>query len=91
MICNTTATLSAGERRKLLVARTLYANRDISFFNEPTTNLDSDSAKSIMEAIITSDNAAVVVTHDKSMLSLFDTVFSLESGHLSRVKLQPSA
>lgn len=39
--------LSQGQRQKILLLRTLKLDRDIYFFDEPTTNLDTHTKKRI--------------------------------------------
>ena len=54
--------------------------------DEPTGNLDADSADSVMQLITRLSRergiAFVVVTHDISMLSLFDRTLQLADGSL---------
>lgn len=85
LISEATASLSAGERQRLLVARALYARLPVSIFDEPTANLDEVSAGLVMRAITSCEGAAVVVTHDRSLLPLFDAVYELRDGALHRI------
>lgn len=82
LISEATASLSAGERQRLLVARALYARLPVRIFDEPTANLDAMSAGQVMRAITACEGAAIVVTHDRSLLPLFDTVYELRQGAL---------
>lgn len=84
-ISDTTASLSAGERQRLLVARALFAGRPVGLFDEPTANLDETNARLVLSAITTAQYAAVVVTHDKSNLDLFDVIYELRNGTLYRM------
>jgi len=86
-VSDATASLSAGERQRLLVARALYAGCSIGIFDEPTANLDAASAGLVMTAITAAPHAAVVVTHDRTHLDLFDTVYQLCDGKLHCVRM----
>lgn len=88
-ISDATASLSAGERQRLLVARVLYAARAVGIFDEPTANLDRTSARQVMAAIVAHADAAIVVTHDSAHLDLFDTIYLLHDGKLKRVTRTP--
>lgn len=81
-ITDATAALSAGERQRLLVARAIYAERAIGIFDEPTANLDAENSYYVISSIVASPGAAVVVTHDKNHLALFDQVYALAQGQL---------
>ncbi|RZT42384.1 ATP-binding cassette domain-containing protein [Cupriavidus agavae] len=85
VVSEATASLSSGERQRLMVARALYARRSIGLFDEPTANLDGESARQVMAAITAGRQAAVVVTHDRTYLPMFDTVYELADGVLVRV------
>ncbi|WP_342052851.1 MULTISPECIES: peptidase domain-containing ABC transporter [unclassified Cupriavidus] len=82
VISEATASLSAGERQRLLVARALYARSPVRIFDEPTANLDDVSAGQVMRAITAGEGVAIVVTHDRSLLPLFDAVYELRAGAL---------
>lgn len=84
-ITDSTASLSTGERQRLFVARALYANRCITLFDEPTTNLDEESARRVFETITSAAGSAIVVTHDHKHLSLFDKVYYLRNGILCQM------
>lgn len=84
LLTDATASLSAGERQRIMVARALYARRSVSIFDEPTANLDADSALAVIDAITRHAHAAIVVTHDRSHLHLFDAVYELRDGRLHR-------
>jgi ABC-type bacteriocin/lantibiotic exporter with double-glycine peptidase domain len=85
------SSLSAGERQRLLVARVLYAGRSVGMLDEPTANLDAQSARLVMTAITAAPNAAIVVTHDSTHLDLFDAVYHLHDGRLHCVRSSESA
>ena len=83
---HTPGQLSGGERQRVAVARALAGAPPVVLADEPTGNLDADNADSVMQLITRLSKergiAFVVVTHDISMLSLFDRALQLADGCL---------
>ncbi len=78
--------LSGGQQQRVAIARALVTRPKILFCDEPTGNLDSDSADLVMEGIISlkkSGSAVVMITHDKSQLKYADVAYTLENGVLT--------
>jgi len=75
--------LSGGERRRVEIARVLFADADVLLLDEPTNHLDSDAKAWLMDFLRDSRAAVIVVSHD---LKLLDTsisrVFHLDAGRL---------
>tara|TARA_B100000214_G_scaffold71559_1_gene47875 strand:- start:427 stop:855 length:429 start_codon:yes stop_codon:yes gene_type:complete len=78
--------MSGGERQRVAVARAVCANPTILLADEPTGNLDFDSAAQVMNMLTdlaqSKSIALLVVTHDQAMLSQFDRVYELADGTL---------
>ena len=75
--------LSGGQRQRIGIARALYKQADILFFDEATSSLDSATEQSINHAIehLSSshkDLTIVVVAHRDSSLGYCDRIITLE-------------
>ena len=67
--------LSGGQKQRVAIARALAKNAPIIVADEPTGNLDSESAKSVMETLakVSHDKLVVVVTHNYEQAEPFVT------------------
>jgi ABC-type lipoprotein export system ATPase subunit len=77
--------LSGGEQQRLAVVRALANDPALVLADEPTGNLDPDSAAPVLALLrrIADDGRAVlVVTHDDQATRLADRVLTLEGGKL---------
>ena len=77
------ALLSGGQRQRIGIARALYKNADILFFDEATSSLDNATEQSINRAIenLSTSNenlTIVVVAHRDSSLDYCDRIITLE-------------
>jgi len=60
--------LSGGERRRLELARILFAGSDLLLLDEPTNHLDADAKAWLMKFLAVYRGAVVVVSHDIALL-----------------------
>jgi len=78
--------LSGGQQQRISIARVLSKKPKIIFADEPTGNLDKETAKLVMTVLleyIESHNAALLlVTHDEEMAELCNKTFRLENQSL---------
>lgn len=85
------AALSLGQRQRLLLARALYSSRPVLLLDEPTANLDDDTAAIVMETIHAhcqkTGKSLIVVTHSDAILSRFQRVYQLNDGTLSPLEV----
>ncbi len=83
--------LSGGERQRVAVARALIHGPKLVLADEPTGNLDANSAEELMTLMVELSEsrsvAFLVVTHDATMLHHFDRVLTLADGGLEESKL----
>jgi ATP-binding cassette subfamily C protein CydCD len=82
------ATMSAGERRRLALARALLADRPLLVLDEPAESLDAETAEAVLEDILaeSAGRSVLLVTHRREGLSRVDQVLRLEAGRMVRAR-----
>ena len=78
--------LSGGQQQRVAIARALAGRPDVLLADEPTGQLDSETAKQIMRllrVVVQSERTtALVATHDPNLIDLADRVLYLEDGQI---------
>ena len=83
-------TLSGGQQQRISIARVLSKKPKIIFADEPTGNLDNETAQEVVDILkeYCDENGAslVLVTHDKAIAEGCDTIYNLENKILHKIK-----
>ena len=81
--------LSGGQQQRVAIARTLVTDSPVILADEPTGNLDSDTADEIIEILKTSAHkhgkCVIVVTHSKELAKKVDVVLVLKNKKLTQI------
>lgn len=82
------ATLSGGERQRIAIARALLMDAPILILDEPTSNLDARTERSLIGAIerLMAGRTTFIVAHRHSTIRHADQVLLLEGGRVKRLR-----
>jgi putative ABC transport system ATP-binding protein len=87
-INHTPSELSGGERQRVAIARALANNPRVLLLDEPTGNIDSKTAKELMDLVSKLNKergvTIVMVTHDRSLSKYADRTIRLLDGKISK-------
>jgi putative ABC transport system ATP-binding protein len=79
--------LSGGQKQRVAIARAIAGNPPLLLADEPTANLDSDTAGrvlSLLHGLVRErGHSLLVVTHDRSVRSIADRVATIRDGTLT--------
>lgn len=82
--------LSGGERQRTAIARALCAEPKCILADEPTGNLDPATAEQVVDVIFKLNRdfhtSLVIVTHDRKLAEKMDSIYTIENGHLLKLK-----
>ncbi len=86
--------LSGGEQQRVAMARAFINEPRILFADEPTGNLDAETAERVEDVLFrlneTADTTLVLVTHDKELAGRTRRVISLRGGSVVGDEQQPA-
>jgi putative ABC transport system ATP-binding protein len=82
--------MSGGQKQRAAIARAFIGNPQVILADEPTASIDPDRGQEIAQLIqkeVKSKNkSAIMVTHDRSILTYVDTIYELKHGQLLKVE-----
>lgn len=79
--------LSQGQRQRLLIARAVYKDPEVIFFDEATSSLDANNERMIMHNLRTflTNKTVIVIAHRLSTVKHADQIVVLEDGRIVEV------
>ncbi|MDR0350370.1 MAG: ABC transporter ATP-binding protein [Coriobacteriales bacterium] len=86
--------LSGGELRRVAIARTLLMSPRLLVADEPTGDLDEETAAEVMRlfgSIVADGTAILMVTHDTEAIGCASRVLTMKAGRLSPALEKPPA
>ena len=86
LVKNSVSTLSGGQQQRVSIARVLVKKPKIIFADEPTGNLDKETANDVMDVLYSyikeNYGALFLVTHDEDLAKRCDKVYRLKNQRL---------
>jgi putative ABC transport system ATP-binding protein len=83
------AQLSGGQQQRVAIARALVHNPKLIVCDEPTSNLDHEAGRSVMNILRgvakSPDRALIVVTHDPRIFDFADRIAHMDDGKITEV------
>ena len=78
--------MSGGEQQRVAIARALIMHPAVVYADEPTGNLDAESAENVAAMLSLAASkykqTIVMVTHDKQMAEYADRILNIVDGHV---------
>lgn len=83
--------LSGGEQQRVAIARAFAGSPDIVFADEPTGNLDEQTAATLIDQLFALNRAEgttlILITHDRELAQRCQRCLRLHDGNLSEVEV----
>ena len=81
--------LSGGQQHRVSIARVLSKKPKVIFADEPTGNLDKDTANDVMDALFEyieeNNSALILVTHDENLSKKCSQIYKLDNKILQKI------
>jgi len=78
--------LSGGEQQRVALCRAFAVQPSILFADEPTANLDTTTAKTVLDQLFSlqreHNTSMIIATHDQALANRCDRVLQLQAGRL---------
>ncbi len=78
--------LSGGEQQRVAIARALMMSPPLLLADEPTGNLDPETARTVHNLILSLNREVgltlIVVSHNRELAGFMETTYTLKTGHL---------
>ena len=80
--------VSVGQRQRIAIARAIYNNPNIIFFDEATSSLDEETENKILECIFSSEfnKTIIFVTHNNLLTNYCNKVFKISGESFETIK-----
>lgn len=81
--------LSAGEQKRVVIARSLINQPQVILADEPTSDLDTRTEREVMEILRDINSSGVtflVVTHSLELIPFASRAFEMKEGQLNQIK-----
>jgi ATP-binding cassette subfamily B protein len=81
------ATLSGGQRQRIAIARAAIRQAPILIFDEPTSNLDEENERLVLESLhrVSRGRTTFWITHDLRLARNADVILYLEGGRVDEI------
>ena len=76
---------SEGQRQRIGIARSLYHDRKVIFFDEFTSALDKDTEEKILNNVrnIKEDKIIFIISHSNDVLKFVDNLIEIDKGKIT--------
>ena len=81
--------ISGGQRQRIGIARALYNDPEILFFDEATSSLDNETEKAVMKSInaLGKQKTMIIVAHRLTTLDGCDRIYKVDGGKVEETTL----
>lgn len=88
-IHHTPEELSGGQQQRVAIARALINNPHVIIADEPTSNIDAEAIKYLIETIYAlkkEGRTIIISTHDQALFNVADVIFDVKDGRIIGVR-----